>query len=138
MTCTWCPYALEGSEVTSEMCEVCPYRQGKPVTLRWNDGKWEIATDQDVNVDVTWKLTVEDVQYGWICPRCRTVNAPWMPYCCNCSRAVKEHEVKLKTLNEVVEKVKKISEDIENDPKTRELAEKYQREYGTLTLEKDI
>lgn len=22
---------------------------------------------------------------GWVCPKCGTVNAPWMPFCINCS-----------------------------------------------------
>lgn len=23
---------------------------------------------------------------GWNCPKCNTVNAPWVPYCCVCSK----------------------------------------------------
>lgn len=34
---------------------------------------------------------------------------------------------------EIRKKLEKIAEKVYNDPKTRELAEEYQRKYGTLT-----
>lgn len=41
-------------------------------------------------------------------------------------------EKKLKT---IMKTIAKIMEEIENDPEVRELAEEYQRKYGTLTEE---
>ena len=40
----------------------------------------------------------EEVQVGWLCPRCGKINAPWMPFCDCDQEEVEEKEKDTKPL----------------------------------------
>ena len=51
---------------------------GEPVEIKapeWKTGD---------KVEINSPITVEPINYGWVCPRCGRVNAPWVSQC-NCT-----------------------------------------------------
>lgn len=47
----------------------------------WDDSQTTAIPNYAECTSYTIPYTIPSPQYGWICPRCGQVNAPWMAFC---------------------------------------------------------
>ena len=58
------------------------YTTGKPIEIKAPE--WKIGDKIEINSPIT---TTAPMAYGWVCPRCGRVNAPWTSQC-DCSGSI--------------------------------------------------